>query len=127
MNKIHITGYFKNDQFDSDIIYDTYGTLNDNQINFTNNLENLQILLNDSNIVFEKEDDNSKLVYNFIENKITNNIYTVKNLDQTLELILKIKTTKILINDNNIIIDFEMLVDSDNKINYELNIHYEVI
>ncbi len=128
MNKIQVNGYFKNNQFDEAIEYNTFGTIENNIMNFSSKNDNLIISINDSNIIFTKENENSKLVYNLILNEITsNNIYCLKNNGEKFQLELSVKTTKISRTNNSLIVNFEMDTEDNNKIKYELNIKYRVM
>lgn len=123
MNKIKITGYFKNSALNSTINYDCYGIKKDNIISFKNENDNIKLTLNKDSLIFIKENEETILTYNFISNMITtNNTYKLKQ--ENLVATLEIETKTIKINENSILIEF-VLTDSNDK--YQLNIDYKVV
>ncbi|MBE6153368.1 MAG: hypothetical protein E7166_04010 [Firmicutes bacterium] len=125
MNKIEIKGYFKNDDTNTIINYDCHGEKNSNNISFKSENDILTIDIKKDEIIFKRENDDIVMIYNLILGKTTtNNSYKLKK--ENMEFNFEITTTRIIIEENKLNIEFE-LVNIDKNCKYQLNINYKVV
>lgn len=78
----------------------------------------------ENNINFKKENNITTLIYDFMEDKNTENKYLIKSTNQIL--FIKIKTLKIVIKDGIININYETYINDECE-KYSLNIEYEEV
>lgn len=123
MHKILIKGYFKNCEINEKIEYNTIGFLVGNIIRFTTNNTNIQINNKKDKIIFTKEDINTKLTYEFIQNKKSIGKYNLKK--EKIAVDIPIYTIKSRINNKSVNIEFCNIDNKKNK--NSLYIEYEVL
>lgn len=94
--------------------------LKDNKISYKNNGINVSIKLSDDGITLERESDDMKLILKFKENETLTTDYIIKSLD--LKIKVCTKTKKIVINDNNFEIEYELFMNNEfsNSFTYKL-------
>ena len=124
-NKILIKGYFKNNSTNEKIEYNEIGYFFNNTIKFKNNDTDLKIKIYNNKLVFIKEDNETKLICDFILNQETTCEYYLKQ--EKLKTNIPIQTKKIKNTNNVIEIEYYLLIDNINKIKNILHIEYEVL
>lgn len=94
----------------------------DNELSFKYDNESIKIKINKDNIIIQKENSESLLTFNFIENKKENCEYLIKELNFYLDM--KVLTNKLLIKENSIYIEYELWIQDEysGKFIYEINI-----
>ena len=123
MNKIRINGYFKNSELNHPIIYDCGGAQFNNIISFKHENNRIKLKINNNNLIFTIEDEETILTYNFISGqKTNNNSYKLKK--ENLVAYLEIETKTIEIKENSILVKF-IIIDSNEQA--ELKIDYKVV
>lgn len=108
--KTNITYKHDNETFNS------IGIKNDNIITFKNNEEMIKVTILDKKIDILKEKNDSIIHMIFDSSNITESIYDVYELGIVN---LSIKTNKLLISDNSVLIDY-MILESNDFHTYEL-------
>ncbi len=124
MHKILIKGYFKNYDINEKINYNNYGFLLSNFITFKNNNDKIKINFKNDKIVFTKENNNSKLVHEFILNENTTGKYKIKS--QNILIDIPIYTTKIENKNKSVKIEYNFL-NNESKTKNIIYIEYEVL
>lgn len=122
MNKIQIKGYFKNYGMDTQIHYNETGHLIGNSITFDKDNTNIKIKFKNDRIIFIKNDENSILEHEFIQNKQTSSKYYLKQ--ENININIPIFTTRIKKEENKLKIEYYL---DDDKSNNILDIEYEVL
>ena len=126
MHKIKINGYFKNSNLNNIINYNCYGIKNNNEIEFKNDLDKINICIENHKILFKRENPDIIMNYEFILNKSTkNNVYRLKK--ENLEISFEINTIKLEITENKIFVIFNILEINNNFCNYKLSLNYKVV
>lgn len=124
MSKIKIKTSLKaTDSNEKIIIKEFIGIKNDNRIIYNDDKVSVTILLINNTIKMKRLTDEYTIELLFDNKKTTNGIYTINDLRKTLDL--KIKTYILNIDDNNIIIEYEIINFDKTRFRYDLN--YEVI
>ena len=116
--KIKVKGNLKNITEKKDNFFDTYAIKNKNKINFIHMDTSYKISLLDKEILLIR--DNKEFTHKFLFNvdKITQSEYYIKELSTSITVM--VKTTKIVQNKKNILIEYEIL-DSNDKYSYTLD------
>lgn len=83
--------------------------------------ENINISFNNGNIVMERDNNESNLLFNFVLDKETESKYFIKNLNFYIDT--KIKTNHLQIDDDRIIIEYDLWLSDE----YSGNFKYEII
>ena len=93
-----------------------------NELLFKYDNESIKISINKDNIIMQKENNESLLTFNFIENKKTDCKYFIKELNFYIDT--KVLTNKLLIEENKIYIEYELWLQDEysGKFIYEINI-----
>lgn len=94
----------------------------DNELSFKYDNESIKISINKDNIIMQKENNESLLVFNFTENKKTDCEYFIKELNFYIDT--KVLTNKLSIDENNIYIEYELWLQDEysGKFTYVINI-----
>ena len=124
MHKILIKGYFKNYDINEKINYKNHGFLLSNFITFKNNNDKIKINFKNDKILFTKENNNSKLVHEFILNENTTGKYKIKS--QNILIDIPIYTTKIENKNKSVKIEYNFL-NNESKTKNIIYIEYEVL
>lgn len=83
--------------------------------------ENINISFNNGNIIMERDNNESNLLFNFVLDKETESKYFIKNLNFYIDT--KIKTNHLQIDDDRIIIEYDLWLSDE----YSGNFKYEII
>ena len=83
--------------------------------------ENINISFNNGNIIMERDNNESNLLFNFVLNKETESKYFIKNLNFYIDT--KVKTNHLQIDDDRIIIEYDLWLSDE----YSGNFKYEII
>ena len=83
--------------------------------------ENINISFNNGNIIMERDNDESNLLFNFVLDKETESKYFIKNLNFYIDT--KVKTNHLQIDDDRIIIEYDLWLSDE----YSGNFKYEII
>lgn len=83
--------------------------------------ENINISFNNGNIIMERDNNESNLLFNFVLDKETESKYFIKNLNFYIDT--KVKTNHLQIDDNRIIIEYDLWLSDE----YSGNFKYEII
>ena len=124
MHKILIKGYFKNYDINEKIKYKNHGFLLSNFITFKNNNDKIKINFKNDKILFTKENNNSKLVHEFILNENTTGKYKIKS--QNILIDIPIYTTKIENKNKSVKIEYNFL-NNESKTKNIIYIEDEVL
>lgn len=82
--------------------------------------ENINISFNKGNIIMEKDNNESNLLFNFVLDKETESKYFIKKLNFYIDT--KVKTNHLQIDDNRIIIEYDLWLSDE----YSGNFKYEI-
>ena len=83
--------------------------------------ENINISFNNGNIIMERNNNESNLLFNFVLDKETESKYFIKNLNFYIDT--KVKTNHLQIDDDRIIIEYDLWLSDE----YSGNFKYEII
>ena len=83
--------------------------------------ENINISFNNGNIIMERDNNESNLLFNFVLDKETESKYFIKNLNFYIDT--KVKTNHLQIDDDRIIIEYDVWLSDE----YSGNFKYEII
>lgn len=83
--------------------------------------ENINISFNNGNIIMERDNNESNLLFNFVLDKETESKYFIKNLNFYIDT--KVKTNHLQIDDDRIIIEYDLWLFDE----YSGNFKYEII
>lgn len=83
--------------------------------------ENINISFNNGNIIMERDNNESNLLFNFVLDKETESKYFIKNLNFYIDT--KVKTNHLQIDDDKIIIEYDLWLSDE----YSGNFKYEII
>lgn len=83
--------------------------------------ENINISFNNGNIIMERDNNESNLLFNFVLDKETESKYFIKNLNFNIDT--KVKTNHLQIDDDRIIIEYDLWLSDE----YSGNFKYEII
>lgn len=83
--------------------------------------ENINISFNNGNIIMERDNNESNLLFNFVLDKETESKYFIKNLNFYIDT--KVKTNYLQIDDDRIIIEYDLWLSDE----YSGNFKYEII
>ena len=82
---------------------------------------NINISFNNGNIIMERDNNESNLLFNFVLDKETESKYFIKNLNFYIDT--KVKTNHLQIDDDRIIIEYDLWLSDE----YSGNFKYEII
>lgn len=83
--------------------------------------ENINISFDNGNIIMERDNNESNLLFNFVLDKETESKYFIKNLNFYIDT--KVKTNHLQIDDDKIIIEYDLWLSDE----YSGNFKYEII
>ena len=83
--------------------------------------ENINISFDNGNIIMERDNNESNLLFNFVLDKETESKYFIKNLNFYIDK--KLKTNHLQIDDDRIIIEYDLWLSDE----YSGNFKYEII
>ena len=83
--------------------------------------ENINISFNNGNIIMDRDNNESNLLFNFVLDKETESNYFIKNLNFYIDT--KVKTNHLQIDDDRIIIEYDLWLSDE----YSGNFKYEII
>ena len=83
--------------------------------------ENINISFNNGNIIMERDNNESNLLFNFVLDKETESKYFIKSLNFYIDT--KVKTNHLQIDDDRIIIEYDLWLSDE----YSGNFKYEII
>lgn len=83
--------------------------------------ENINISFNNGNIIMERDNNESNLLFNFVLDKETESKYFIKNLNFYIDT--KVKTNHLQIDNDRIIIEYDLWLSDE----YSGNFKYEII
>lgn len=83
--------------------------------------ENINISFDNGNIIMERDNNESNLLFNFVLDKETESKYFIKNLNFYIDT--KVKTNRLQIDDDRIIIEYDLWLSDE----YSGNFKYEII
>lgn len=83
--------------------------------------ENINIFFDNGNIIMERDNNESNLLFNFVLDKETESKYFIKNLNFYIDT--KVKTNHLQIDDDRIIIEYDLWLSDE----YSGNFKYEII
>lgn len=93
-----------------------------NVLSYMDDIDKMKITINKDNIIMEKDNIDSRFIFNFINNKKTYLEYYIKMFNSYLDG--EVLTNTLLIEDNHILIEYELWIQDEymGKFKYELNI-----
>lgn len=83
--------------------------------------ENINISFDNGNIIMERDNNESNLLFNFVLDKETESKYFIKNLNFYIDT--KVKTNHLQIDDDRIIIEYDLWLSDE----YSGNFKYEIV
>lgn len=83
--------------------------------------ENINISFNNGNIIMERDNNESNLLFNFVLDKETESKYFIKNLNFYIDT--KVKTNHLQIDNDRIIIEYDLWLSDE----YSGNFKYEIV
>ena len=83
--------------------------------------ENINISFDNGNIIMDRDNNESNLLFNFVLDKETESKYFIKNLNFYIDT--KVKTNHLQIDDDRIIIEYDLWLSDE----YSGNFKYEII
>ena len=83
--------------------------------------ENINISFDNGNIIMERDNNESNLLFNFVLDNETESKYFIKNLNFYIDT--KVKTNHLQIDDDRIIIEYDLWLSDE----YSGNFKYEII
>ena len=83
--------------------------------------ENINISFDNGNIIMERDNNESNLLFNFVLDKETESKYFIKDLNFYIDT--KVKTNHLQIDDDRIIIEYDLWLSDE----YSGNFKYEII
>ena len=83
--------------------------------------ENINISFDNGSIIMERDNNESNLLFNFVLDKETESKYFIKNLNFYIDT--KVKTNHLQIDDDRIIIEYDLWLSDE----YSGNFKYEII
>ena len=83
--------------------------------------ENINISFDNGSIIMERDNNESNLLFNFVLDKETESKYFIKNLNFYIDT--KVKTNHLQIDDDRIIIEYDLWLSDE----YSGNFEYEII
>ena len=83
--------------------------------------ENINISFDNGNIIMERDNNESNLLFNFVLDKETESKYFIKNLNFYIDT--KVKTNHLQIDNDRIIIEYDLWLSDE----YSGNFKYEII
>ena len=104
-----------------DNIKETKGFLNDKVIKYNDGNVITEIIL-DSPVTLKRVNNDYDIELTFVENKITNGSYFIKDIDRKLDL--KITTKRLVIKDGQILIDYVLDINDEE---FKFRLDYEVM
>lgn len=103
-----------------EVVKDEKGILKDNIITYNHDGAMIKLKILKNKIFFERENKDMKIYLEFEKNKSIITKYIIKDLK--IEIKLETKTKNIIINDNNIIIEYDLFMNGEfsDSFKYEL-------
>lgn len=117
---IRLTGYLKNITNKENILIETTYKKVNNKIKYKQNNDTYEIITNKDELYLIRDNKEINSTMHFKQNKYTTCDYKIKDNDINLQI--EIYTTKLLIEDNQILINYQV----ENTDNYEYKIEIEV-
>ena len=119
MSKIIVNHNIKSTS-STEVVKDKKGILKDNIITYNHYGAMIKLKLLENKIFFERENKDVKIYLEFEKNKSIITKYIIKDLK--IEIKLETKTKNIIINDNNIIIEYDLFMNGEfsDSFKYEL-------
>lgn len=92
------------------------------KLSFIDNNESINITTNENNIIMQKENEDSNIIFDFTLNKKTNSKYYIKQIDSYLNM--TVLTKKLIIEKNQYEVEYELWIEEENigKFKYKLKI-----
>ena len=115
--KTIINGYLKSLDNNDISEINTKGIKNNNKITYYQDNIIHNIIIEDNKITLIRENEEFKSIIEFIENETKQSYYLLKNNNIAIDL--NIKTNKIINNENNITITYE-IIDSNESYEYKI-------
>lgn len=122
MSKIKI--FTKLDSPDEKVVKEFKGILNNNKLVYTDDSVKTTIVLNDD-LLMTRENDDYKFEFIFKDKSVTKGYYTLKMYNTSMDL--EIKTYKLEINENFFKVEYELLIDDEDKQKFIFELNYEII
>ena len=116
--KIKIKGHLTNITDNTTDLIDTYAIKNNNKISYYKDDIKYKIIIMNKQVVLIREQEEFIHKFIFDIDNITKSEYYIKELRTTLEL--PIKTTKLIISEKRILIEYEV-IDNNNNYSYILD------
>ena len=116
--KLKIKGKLNNITDKSEEIIETFAIKNKNNISYHNNDTIYKININDNQLIMIRDNKDFSHKFIFDIDNITKSEYYIKELRTTLEI--PIKTNKLIIKENNIIIEY-IILDNNTEYSYILD------
>lgn len=103
-----------------EVVKDKKGILEDNIITYNHDGAMIKLKLLENKIFFERENKDVKIYLEFEKNKSIITKYIIK--DMGIEIKLESKTKNIIINDNNLMIEYDLFMNGEfsDSFKYEL-------
>lgn len=94
-----------------EVVKDKKGILKDNIITYNHNGVMIRLKLLENKIFFERENKDVKIYLEFEKNKSIITKYVIK--DMGIEIKLESKTKKLIINDNKIMVEYDLFMNGE--------------
>lgn len=94
-----------------EVVKDKKGILKDNIITYNHNGVMIKLKLLENKIFFERENKDVKIYLEFEKNKSIITKYVIK--DMGIEIKLESKTKKLIINDNKIMVEYDLFMNGE--------------
>lgn len=110
MSKIIVNHNIKS-TFSLEVVKDKKGILKDNIITYNHNGVMIRLKLLENKIFFERENKDVKIYLEFEKNKSIITKYVIK--DMGIEIKLESKTKNLIINDNKIMVEYDLFMNGE--------------
>lgn len=121
MSKIIVNHNIKSTS-STEVVKDKKGILKDNIITYNHDGAMIKLKLLENKIFFERENEDIKIYLEFEKNKSIITKYIIKDLK--IEIKLETKTKNIIINDNNLMIEYDLFMNGEFSDSFEYELEW---
>lgn len=121
MGKINICSVLENVTENKFFCNETVGIINDNKIKYVDKLVTVVITIESDELTIVRRSKEYEIVLPLKENETLDGIYNIQSLGS---LELNVHTIKLVIEDNLIEVEYEMIMDKENKTKFKFKLEY---